>query len=595
MGDRQPPAQKQDHSLHEPVGFGGMPTCNATEFHVHVRAENSEDHMKCDFFQSRPVGPASLPAHPLRNLKTKLPGLLAIAAAFLSLGVGTAQAATCIVPSGSYPTIQSAVADLSCDPINVAAGLYAEQVTIGRTLTLNGAQANVDARTGRLFPTGESIIDHPCGPVQIQADKVVINGFTIQGSTLPDPCFLSGIWSNPGFSGTQGGHQILNNIVQNNISGIELDSTCQFPTLVRHNLIRNNSNPGPGSGNGIQTNFGLCNAQIDSNRFSGDSSSSVLVLGGSDITVSNNELVALTPESISFLGVSNSTISGNVSTGSTNASTIDLFGGNSSVTVTSNRLVNGNRAIVVDNPFSSFGVPPNSDIAAHLNCIQGNTLAGMEVDLSAYPTSPPLNAENNWWGSPSGPTNPANPTGTGDRVIDPDNNVDFMPWLTIPPAGCLQVQNTPGKATGGGKIQSDPTGLDLILELGTLLIQQSSNPASVGSQATFGFVVSCCNPKGNLEYNDHQANVTIKAISIETFVISTSAVCPTGKHAQFKGQANETRTTGKQQVGFTVDIDDCGEPGSSTAGGTDMFNIQTFDYMAGGPLIGGNIQIRAGQ
>jgi len=46
---------------------------------------------------------------------------------------------------------------------------------------------------------------------------------------------------------------------------------------------------------------------------------------------------------------------------------------------------------------------------------------------------------------------------------------------------------------------------------------------------------------------------------------------------------------------FTVDVDDCGEPGSSTAGGTDMFKIQTFDYMAGGPLIGGNIQIRAGR
>ena len=77
-------------------------------------------------------------------------------------------------------------------------------------------------------------------------------------------------------------------------------------------------------------------------------------------------------------------------------------------------------------------------------------------------------------------------------------------------------------------------------------------------------------------------------------MISASTVCPTGKHARFTGQANETRTTGKQQVGFTVDVDDCGEPGSSTAGGTDMFKIQTFDYMAGGPLIGGNIQIRLG-
>jgi len=46
-----------------------------------------------------------------------------------------------------------------------------------------------------------------------------------QGSVLPDPCFWPAL-DEPGFSGTQGGHQILNNIVQDNISGIELDSNC---------------------------------------------------------------------------------------------------------------------------------------------------------------------------------------------------------------------------------------------------------------------------------------------------------------------------------------------------------------------------------
>jgi nitrous oxidase accessory protein NosD len=507
---------------------------------------------------------------------------------------GMASVASCDATTMAYTTISGAVAAASAnDTIIVCPGLYLEQVTIDKTLTLRGARFNVDARTRPFVPANESIIDHPCGPVQIEADKVVLNGFTIQGSTLPDPCFLSGIWTNPGFSGTNGGHQILNNIVQSNISGIELDSNCVYPTLVQFNLIQNNSNPGPGSGNGIQTNFGLCRATIDRNKFSGDTSSSVLVVAASaNLTITNNELVAPTPESISLLNVTAATISGNVSTGSTNSSTIDLFGGNSDVMITSNTLLNGIRAIVVDNPFSSFGVPQNTNIVAHLNCIQGNSLAGMEVDPSAYPTTPALNAENNWWGSPSGPSNPSNPTGTGDRIIDPDNNVDFTPWLTSPPAGCPQVPNTPGKATGGGKIQSDPLGLDIVLELATLLIRQSFNPTSVGSQATFGFSVSCCAPRGNLEYNDHQANVQISAMSIESFVISASAACPTGKHAQFKGQASEQRTTGTQQVGFTVDVDDCGEPGSTTAGGTDMFKIQTFDYMAGGPLIGGNIQIK---
>lgn len=37
-----------------------------------------------------------------------------------------------------------------------------------------------------------------------------------------------------------------------------------------------------------------------------------------------------------------------------------------------------------------------------------------------------LNAENNWWGNPSGPRHPDNPGGTGDNV---SGTVDFTPWL----------------------------------------------------------------------------------------------------------------------------------------------------------------------
>jgi len=305
---------------------------------------------------------------------------------------GMGSAANCNDTAMAYTTISSAVAAASPnDTIIVCPGLYPEQVTINKTLTLLGAQFNVDARMRPFVPTNESIIDHPCGPVQIEADKVVLNGFTIQGSMLPDPCFLSGIWTNPGFSGTNGGHQILNNIVQSNISGIELDSNCVYSTLVRFNLIQNNSNPGPGSGNGIQTNFGLCKATIDRNKFSGDTSSSVLVVApSSNLAITNNELAAPTPESISLITVTTATISGNVSTGSTNSSTIDLFGGNSDVMITGNTLLNEIRAIVVDNPFSSFGVPQNTDITAHQNCIQGNSLAGVEVDPTAYPITPPL-------------------------------------------------------------------------------------------------------------------------------------------------------------------------------------------------------------
>ncbi len=46
-------------------------------------------------------------------------------------------------------------------------------------------------------------------------------------------------------------------------------------------------------------------------------------------------------------------------------------------------------------------------------------------------TPNPINAQNNWWGSESGPFHSTlNPSGTGDRVSD---NVNFIPWLEFDP------------------------------------------------------------------------------------------------------------------------------------------------------------------
>jgi hypothetical protein len=154
--------------------------------------------------------------------------------------------------------------------------------------------------------------------------------------------------------------------------------------------------------------------------------------------------------------------------------------------------------------------------------------------------------------------------------------------------------STPGEATGGGFI--DPLTGEA-LDLAALLVQSSSNTASVNGKATLGFTVKCCSGgvTGNLTYNDHAANERIKATSFTLLSIraSTAAECLTGgAHARFRGTADENGTPGHS---IRVDVDDCGEPGSEGTA-PDRFEIHVDEptgYMASGVLVGGNIQVRS--
>src|SRR5688500_18349680 len=108
-------------------------------------------------------------------------------AAALTLHASSTWAATCSVPSLSYPTIQSAVDDPVCTTINVAPGVYAENVTINRSLTLNGAQAGQLVATRISGGPAESTLQgaNPTGSVPvilINAANVIVDGFTIRNS-----------------------------------------------------------------------------------------------------------------------------------------------------------------------------------------------------------------------------------------------------------------------------------------------------------------------------------------------------------------------------------------------------------------------------
>lgn len=499
-------------------------------------------------------------------------------------------------PGNACLTIQKAInLASSTDTIIVAAGAYPEPapgpLTVNKTLTLLGAQSGVDARTR---VGAESIVTDSQG-TSVAANNVVIDGFTFENST--NAAFTGyGIWMNPGKTGTQ----ILNNIIQDNIVGIGLGGS---DVLIRHNLIRNNTQPGGASGSGIYTDefvggATVSNVLVQENAFTGHAG-----FGGAiniSNTASGGGVFNLDVDTNSFntnsrafvlFNTHDSTIHDNTSTNSTFVGSADIriFDNNTNLSILNNDLSNGAGHAIRLSFLGAVG-GPSSGVVINENNIgtvgpASFVLDGLLVDTGSHDGT--VNAECNWWGSPTGPTNTGNPGGTGEEVV---GDADFTPWLVSPaPSGaCVGgLPPTPGKVTGGGQID-DP----IFSPLGDLLslpalIPSLSDPSA---QSTFGFVVKCCPATGNLEYNDHQMSVRIKATSISNLFI-TNGPCGTNTHATFTGKAAVTRPTGTSNQDFTVDVDDCGEPGTN-----DTFRIQTFGtppYTSGPPqpLIGGNIQI----
>jgi hypothetical protein len=542
-----------------------------------------------------------------RRAKRYASGCFAVLAVVFAVGVSAAAAAdwyvdgalgndgnSCTAPGvgNACMTIQAAINKASSgDTINVAAGTYPElapgPLTVNKTLTLLGAQSGVDAR-GRV--AAESIITDSQG-TWVTANNVVINGFTIQDST--NGGFTGfGILMGAGTTGTQ----VLNNIIQGNIAGIGLSNSGGAQGLIQRNQIQSNNQAGGASGTGIYTDQfvsggAVKNVLVEENAFIGnnnagiDMSNTDAANGVSNLEVSTNSFdmngrgLVLFNTHVSKIhdnSITNSTLAGSAA--------IRIFDNNSDLSILDNDLIIGAGHAIRSSVI--IGLGPSSKVVIHENNIEDFALTGLTVDPGSHTGT--VDAECNWWNSSTGPANPNNPGGTGEEVV---GDADFTPWLIAPAPGgaCVGgVPSTPGKVTGGGQI-GDP----IFSSLGDLLSVPALIPslADPKAQATFGFVVTCCAPTGNLEYNDHPMDVRIKAQSMTGLLISSPGIsCPTtpgSKHAKFSGIAAVIRSTGTTTEPFTVDVDDCGEPGTM-----DTFGIKTTTY-SNGPslLIGGNIQI----
>jgi Right handed beta helix region len=467
----------------------------------------------------------------------------------------------CSVPSVAYPTIQSAVNDPTCNPINVAAGTYLEPapgpLTINRTVTLLGAQNGVDARTRS---GSESIITDPQGTF-VTANNVVIDGFTIENSTVP--AFTGfGIAMGAGTTGTQ----VLNDIIQDNIAGIALSNTGGSQVLIRHNLIQNNNQlPGGASGTGIYTDEfvsggAVTNVLIEENAFksnvdAGIDVSNTALPGVSNLDVSTNSF-DMNGRAVVFFNTHNSSVHDNQVTNSTlvGSAAIRLFDNNSDLSILNNNVIagagNGIR-------FSFLGLvgSASSNVVIHENNIEFFPAGdGLLVDPVPAASAGTVNAECNWWNSSTGPTNPSNPGGTGEKVV---GDADFTPWLVAPaPSGGCSGGVQSGKVTGGGQV-----------------------PAS-GGKASFGFNAkneAGVGSSGHLNYLNH-----VTGAHLDCTVTAVTALSSTS--ADFSGPCS----SGSSASSFAAHAEDHGTPGK----GNDKFTI-TYGTVVneGGALISGNIEI----
>lgn len=199
-----------------------------------------------------------------------------------TVGAGACTGAT-------FTSIQAAVdAAAPGDTVKVCTGTYVENVTVAKTLTINGAQAGVDGRTRNA--SNESTVDpndsNTTPTFSLQADSITLDGFNLVGNENN-----ASVYTSPTFSG----YKVQNNRIAANAIGVYLNASGSNPSSVTRNAITsNNENLGvaPAAGNGIYSDQGLSSAMVNANRFRTNINAAILVAGPtSGLTASSNNSI----------------------------------------------------------------------------------------------------------------------------------------------------------------------------------------------------------------------------------------------------------------------------------------------------------------
>ena len=382
-----------------------------------------------------------------RKFRLALTWLMALGLLLSVFGAVRARAAgpICTVDDdgpADYTTIQAAVDDAGCTTINVAAGTYNEDITVGKDLTLLGAQAGVDPRGGRVGAESEIV-----GVVEVTsaATDVVFDGFkftsptrafTPRGFNLHIESQSSTIRNNILVAEENAGHTyagyldfggIANTTVRQNSFSGDLDAV-QEPNVILLGItgagtvtVAENEMHDVGGGGGIGVMSNNAGAVIDiENNDIENTGDGIWVwnAGGSTfdaLSITSNNIYQCAKVGVKIVGPIASVALIEGSTITNNATGIRLEGGATGVSILGNDiLTNGiDTGILV------------KDGAAAANEAHFNNIVGNDIGVKNEDPDDTFDAENNWWGANDGPS--ASP-GSGDKISD---YVDADPWLVL--------------------------------------------------------------------------------------------------------------------------------------------------------------------
>jgi parallel beta-helix repeat protein len=295
---------------------------------------------------------------------------------------------------GDFTTIQAAVdaADAG-DKVKVRAGTYAENVVVDKELTIKGAFGN----TAIVDPVNNTTTGAQGIGFDLQANGIEIKRFTIRESgTNVDAEGTIGIRTSASFSG----YEIKNNIIEDNTVGIYLNTDTSTTeeveeTEVEGNTIRDNNRAGTNTGNGIFSDQGLQNVEIERNTFSGaNATTSIRIVGTdgdtdtvqSDITIKRNSFQSLTGAGIYFENVVDSEIKRNMMMNVARTG-IQLNGANENVEIKRNHLTNpGTQDLYGILLSDTEDIGANTNNLLKRNRITGAGLTGIEIEDSSSNT-----------------------------------------------------------------------------------------------------------------------------------------------------------------------------------------------------------------